>query len=205
MSFLETERLALRRFTAADIDSLVELDSDPAVMRYVTGGVPTPRSFIEKEVLPRFLGSYAAHHGHGVWAAIEKSTGAFLGWFSFRTLRGSDPEEIELGYRLRQTAWGQGYATEGAQALIDKGFRQLGAQRVVASTYQDNLASRRVMDKLGMTLERAYRPTLVDLEAAGTFQVTPDLLWDRDEVEYGLSKEKWERKQAVGHAQERTR
>jgi RimJ/RimL family protein N-acetyltransferase len=165
MNFLEIERLALRRFPPADVDLLVELDSDSTVMRYLRGGAPTPRSLIEQEILPRFLRSYAAHDGHGVWAAIEQAT-----------------DELELGYRLRQAAWGKGCATECARALIDNGFRQLGVRRVIASTYQDNLASRRVIEKLGMTLERTFRPTLADLPAAGTVQISPDLLIEGDVV-----------------------
>ena len=73
--YLETERLLLRRFTPADVENLVELDSDPAVMRYLNGGVPTPRDIIERDILPRFLASYDEMGEFGRWAAIEKATG----------------------------------------------------------------------------------------------------------------------------------
>ena len=63
-------------------------------------------------------------------------------------------DEPELGYRLRRSAWGQGYATEGAAALVDKAFRDHGAQRVVAETMAVHTASRRVMEKLGFTYEK---------------------------------------------------
>jgi len=89
--FLETERLVLRQFTEADVDNLVELDGDPDVMRFVTGGKPTPRDVIETEVLPAFLGYYERFAGYGFWAAIEESTGEFLGWFHFRPAAGSPP------------------------------------------------------------------------------------------------------------------
>ncbi len=154
---LETGRLVLRRFTEADVDHLVALDGDPAVMRYLSGGTPTPREVIERDILPRFLRSYEGSDGFGYWAAIAKATGDFLGWFSFRPRDGVGPGEVELGYRLRRAAWGRGYATEGARALIRKGFAELGVRRVVATTYQDNLASRRVMEKAGMRREAQFR------------------------------------------------
>jgi RimJ/RimL family protein N-acetyltransferase len=195
--YLDTERLTLRRFTGADADNLADLDRDPAVMRFLNGGVPTPREVIAREVLPRFLHSYARHDGYGVWAVIEKATGDFLGWFGFQPRADGDPGEIELGYRLRRSAWGKGYATEGARALIQKGFGELGAQRVVATTYQDNLASRRVMEKTGLRLARTYRLTPADLVAEGDTFVPSQEVWDGDEVEYGLRRADWERQDAA--------
>jgi RimJ/RimL family protein N-acetyltransferase len=118
--FLETERLVLRRFTMANADDLVNLDADPDVMCYITGGVPTSRDEIETEVLPAFLDYYQRYEGFGFWAAVEKATGEFLGWFHFRPAPDAAPGDVELGYRLRKSAWGKGYATEGSRALIRK-------------------------------------------------------------------------------------
>jgi RimJ/RimL family protein N-acetyltransferase len=190
--YLETERMVLRRFTEADVDFLFELDSDPAVMRYLSGGTPTPREVIEREILPRFLRSYEPLDGFGYWAAVEKGSGEFLGWFGFRPANGTDLNEVHLGYRLRQAAWGRGYATEGARSLIRKGFAELGVQRVVATTYEHNLASRRVMEKAGLRLVRSYRLTPADLLAAGTYYATSEDVWDGDEVEFALEKSDWE-------------
>jgi len=190
--YLETERLVLRRFTAADVDHLFDLDSDPEVMRFLNGGTPTPREMIQNDILPAFLRSYERFAGFGVWAVIEKESLDFLGWFGFRPKDAASPDEVELGYRLRQAAWGQGYATEGACALIRKGFTELGVQRVFATTYQDNLASRRVMEKAGLTLVRSYRITAADLLAQGTYYITSEELWDGDDVEYALLKADWE-------------
>src|SRR6266700_2296239 len=153
--FLETQRLVLRQLTLADVDNLVSLDADPEVTRFITGGTPTSRSEIEGEVLPAFLGYYERFAGYGFWAAVEKATGEFLGWFHFRPPQGASPDEAELGYRLRQSAWGKGYGTEGSRALIRKGFTELGVQLVVAATMVVNVASWRVMEKAGLTLERA--------------------------------------------------
>jgi RimJ/RimL family protein N-acetyltransferase len=179
--FLETERLVLRRFTTADVDNLTGLDADPDVMRFVNGGIPTSRDEIENEFLPAFLGYYQRYQEYGFWAAIEKSTGDFLGWFHFRPRDGAAPGQVELGYRLRKSAWGRGYATEGSRALIRRGFTQFGVQRVTAEAMAANTASRRVMEKAGLTLVRTfYQPWP---HTIGSHQVV---------VEYALERADWE-------------
>ncbi len=185
--FLETQRLVLRRFTRADVDNLVELDSDPDVMRYITGGRPTPRAEIERDVLPRFLHYYDRYAGYGFWAAVEKAGGDFLGWFHFRPPEGAEPDVVELGYRLRTMAWGKGYATEGSRALIRKGFAELGVRRVVASTMVVNDGSRRVMEKAGLRLVRTFH------------QPWPDRIEGEEhgDVEYALDRADWERSEAA--------
>lgn len=179
--FLQTERLLLRRITPDDVDDLVGLDADPAVMRYTTGGRPTPRAEIEDERLPRYLRYYEQHPGFGFWAAIERATGAFLGWFHFRPLPDAPPGEIELGYRLHQSAWGQGYATEASRALIHKGFTELGVQRVVASTMTVNVGSRRVMEKSGLRFVRTFMMEWPD-------KIEGD---EQGDVEYALTRAEW--------------
>jgi RimJ/RimL family protein N-acetyltransferase len=180
--FLATDRLVLRRFTIADADNLVSLDADPEVMRFITGGVPTSRTEILDEVLPAFLGYYQRYEGYGFWAAIERETGEFLGWFHFRPRAGAAPGEVELGYRLRKSAWGKGYATEGSRALIRAGFTQFGVQRVVAETMAVNLASRRVMEKAGLTLVRTFHQPW-------PFPIDGDQFGD---VEYALDRAGWQ-------------
>jgi RimJ/RimL family protein N-acetyltransferase len=195
--YLETARLLLRRFTAADVDNLVELDGDPEVMRFLSGGPATPRDVIERDILPRFLRSYEGTAGFGVWAVIEKASGEFVGWLSLRPHEGASLGEVELGYRLRRAAWSRGYATEGSRALIRRGFTELGVRRVVATTYQYNLASRRVMERLGMTHVRSYRLTPEELGDPGTFHSTSQEVWEGDEVEYALEKGEWERREGA--------
>jgi len=156
--FLETDRLTLRRFTEADEENLFELNSDPEVMRFLTGGKPTPRDQVRAAIIPVFLGYYERFEGFGFWAAVETATTQFLGWFHFRpplrdegTAAGWDEEGVaELGYRLRRSAWGKGYATEGSRALIGKGFTEFGVRRVVAETMAGNWGSRRVLEKSGL-------------------------------------------------------
>jgi RimJ/RimL family protein N-acetyltransferase len=185
--FLETEHLILRKFAEADVDNLVELDSDPDVMHFVTGGRPTPREEILTDFLPAFLSYYERFSGYGFWAAVEKPAGEFLGWFHFRPAEGGSPGEVELGYRLRKSAWGKGYATEGSRALIRKGFTELGVQRVLAETMAVHLASRRVMEKAGLTLTRTFHqpwPYVIEGDEHG-------------DVEYALTQSDWAQREAA--------
>jgi RimJ/RimL family protein N-acetyltransferase len=180
-AYLETERLQLRRFTADDADLLVELDADPVVMRFITGGRPTPRAEIETEILPWWLGYYESAPGYGFWAAIEKASSAFIGWFHLRPADDERPDEPELGYRLLASAWGKGYATEGSLALIERAFRELGAERVTAGTMAVNSASRRVMEKAGLRYVRTFHgewPDKIDGDEHG-------------DVEYALTRAEW--------------
>ena len=185
--YLETDRLLLRHVTTADVEQLVALDAHPEVMRYVSGGAPTPRAVIEREILPHWLRYYELFEGFGFWAAVEKSSGEFLGWFEFRPPEGGGPGEVELGYRLRKSVWGKGHATEGSRALIRKGFTELGVRRVVAETMAVNTSSRRVMEKSGLTLERTFHEEWPDpIEGA-----------EQGEVEYALTKADRERHEAA--------
>ena len=194
---LQTKRLILRRFTQADADHLYDLDNDPEVMRYIYSGAPTPREVILNDLLPVFLRYDEGRPGLGFWAAVgktEATAGEFLGWFSFRPSR-DVPGQVILGYRLRRAAWGQGYATEGARALIDKGFSEWGVRRVVATTYEHNLASRRVMEKVGMALVRRFRITPQDILQSDTYHASSVEVWDGDDVEYALDRAGWMRLQ----------
>jgi RimJ/RimL family protein N-acetyltransferase len=186
--FLETDRLVLRRFTVDDADNLLGLDSDPEVMHFVTGGRPTRREEIVTDILPAFLGYYERFAGYGFWAAIEKSTGDFVGWFHFRPRDGSLADQPELGYRLCKSAWGKGYGTEGSRALIRKGFAEYGVRRVFAETMAVHTASRRVMEKAGLTLVRTYhQPSLLKVPG-----------YEQGVVEYAMSRAAWEDQEAAG-------
>ncbi|GAA2258298.1 MULTISPECIES: GNAT family N-acetyltransferase [Kitasatospora] len=182
---LETERLILRRFTPEDVDLLMELDSDPEVMRYLSGGRATPREEVEERILPLYFSYYRRFPALGYWAALERAGGGFLGWFEFRPPDPDRPDEVELGYRLRRPAWGRGYATEGARALIRKGFGEPGVERVFAQTMTVNRGSRRVMEKAGLRYVRTFFadwPEAIDGSEHG-------------EVEYALERAEWHRLQ----------
>jgi RimJ/RimL family protein N-acetyltransferase len=181
-ALLETERLTLRHFTTDDVDNLVELDSDPEVMRYINGGRATPREEIERRELPAFLSYYTRSDGYGFWAAVEKDTGEFIGWFHLRPRADGAADEPELGYRLRRSAWGKGYATEGSRALIEKAFTELGAQRVWAETMVVNTASHRVMEKAGLKYVRTFHADWPE-------KIPGD---EEGDVEYALTRAEWE-------------
>lgn len=152
--YLETERMILRRFNSEDVQNLLDLDSNEEVRRYLL--LPLPPTIEDAE---RTLGYFLAWHEksdrYGYWAAIEKSTGEFAGWFHFRPSR-ENTEEIELGYRLRRDFWGRGLATEVSKALVRKGFEEYCLDAVIATALKANRASIRVMEKIGMKLEQEY-------------------------------------------------
>jgi RimJ/RimL family protein N-acetyltransferase len=185
--YLQTERLILRRFTLDDVDLATELDSDPEVMRYITGGRPTPRDEIRDDYLPSWLAYYERGDRYGFWAAMEKGTDTFIGWFHLRPQPEDPDDEPELGYRLNAAACGQGYATEGSRALIRKAFEELGARRVYATTMVVNVGSWRVMEKAGLRRIREFRqewPYRIEGEEHG-------------DVEYALTRDEWERDSAA--------
>jgi len=185
--FLQTGRLRLRRFTAADAGHLVALDGDPEVMRYLTNGRPTPREVVEGEVLPSILRCYE-HSEAGRWAAEDPADGGFLGWFSLQPPPDGGTAELDLGYRLRSSAWGRGYATEGARALVRKAFADLGTQRVFAQTMAVNTRSRRVMEKAGLRYLRTFHLEWDD-PIPGT---------EHGEVEYELLRAQWLHRETAG-------
>jgi len=188
---LSTNRLRLRSFLASDLGSLVDLDSDPEVMRWLTGGLATSPEVIRSTVLPRFMTYDAVEPAFGYWAAVEKATGSFIGWFGFHPLDAGPRDEVKIGYRLRRSAWGRGLATEGAEALVRMAFEELGVRRVLATTYERNLASRRVAEKLGMRLVRRFRLSAADLAASHTMDGAVGEVWDGEEVEYALEAQVW--------------
>jgi RimJ/RimL family protein N-acetyltransferase len=179
--FFQTDRMTLRRVTKDDIDLFVELDSDPAVMRYLTGGRPTPRTWVETVMLVRVLEEYE-RGVPGRWLAHDRVTGEFLGWFGLDSDT-SPPDARELGYRLKATAWGRGLATEGSLALIEYSFTGLRLRRVWAQTMAVNRGSRRVLEKAGL---RYVRTTHRDFDdpIPGT---------EHGEVEYELLRVEWAR------------
>jgi RimJ/RimL family protein N-acetyltransferase len=143
---LETERLRLTPLTEADLDDLVELDLDPEVRKQIDPhGIILP---LDRAELRTFEWERHVSPG-GFYGARERVGNAFVGWFQLEAAPGRDGE-AELGYRLRRHAWGLGYATEGARALVAHAFDVLGFRRVYAHSLSDNPASIRVMEKVGL-------------------------------------------------------
>jgi RimJ/RimL family protein N-acetyltransferase len=176
---VESARLRLREFTPADADLLVALDSDPEVMRFLTGQ-PTPREEIAEVVLPGMLAVYAGHPGLGTFAAEEKAGGAFVGWFGLQPT--AEASTVDVGYRLKRSAWGKGYATEGTRLLIDYAFTERRVERVVADTMAVNHRSRAVMRRSGLRFARLWHEHFEDPLPGTEF----------GEVEYALDRRTWE-------------
>ena len=143
---LETERLRLTPLSEADLDDLVDLDLEPEVRKFIDPqGIILP---VDRGELRTYEWERHVSPG-GFYGARERVGNAFVG--SFQLEGAPDREgEVELGYRLRRHAWGLGYATEGGRALIAHAFDVLGYQRVYAHSLNDNPASIRVMEKVGL-------------------------------------------------------
>ena len=152
---LETERLRLRQFRTDDLDAYAALCADPIVMEWLHG--PGTREQAETQ-----LASFHDHwteHGFGLWCVTAPPDDTCLGFIGL-AIPEFAPDllpAVEVGWRLARAAWGHGYATEGARAALDVAFGPLGLEHVVSITVVANRRSWRVMEKLGLTLERRDR------------------------------------------------
>ena len=148
MTVLETERLLLRELTAADRPALCAMLQDAEVM-YAYAHVFSDREV--DEWLENQLTRYR-RDGFGLWAAVRKSDGAVIGQCGLTWQQWGDRRVLEVGYLFRRSAWHQGYATEAARACRDYAFSALGAEEVFSIIRDNNLPSRRVAERNGMTV-----------------------------------------------------
>jgi RimJ/RimL family protein N-acetyltransferase len=155
---LLTDRLILRDITEADAELLFELDSDPEVMRYI-GPRPGPDVASYRERIRTVYVPVQAHPWHGIRIVLERTSGAFLGWVFARPAPDSKiaretgwarPDEVEVGYRYRRSAWGRGLATEAAMPLVRIALADPATTAVVACALASNAGSLRVLEKLGL-------------------------------------------------------
>ncbi|MBC7421511.1 MAG: GNAT family N-acetyltransferase [Bdellovibrio sp.] len=157
--YLETKRIILRQFSPQDEDALLDLDSDPEVMKYLTNGKLSNRHDIKKMMARVSALLEHSNDQFGVWVAIEKETNNFIGWFHLFPSQ-DEAENLNilfLGFRLKKIYWGKSYATEVSKALIEKAFNELDAVEVCAQAMKSNLASQNVMTKVGMTFRNQYK------------------------------------------------
>ena len=146
----ETERLRLRTWDLADRAEFVRHLNTPAVLRWL-GGVQDDAA--NTAAFER-LDSYQRDYGHTFWIVERKADGALLGFCGLKRVNSPGapfPGDFEIGWRLREDAWGQGYATEAAIASMELAFGRFGAPHVVAMTVDGNEPSQKVMKKLGMS------------------------------------------------------
>jgi RimJ/RimL family protein N-acetyltransferase len=145
-----TPRLIATRLSADDFDTLCALHRDGAVMATL-GGVRSDertRAYLTQNL------EHWAEHGFGLWIFRDRMSGAFVGRGGLRHVVLDGRSEVEVTYALARDAWGKGFATEIARVSLDVGFRQLALRDIVAFALPDNLASRRVMEKVGFCYER---------------------------------------------------
>lgn len=153
-SWLHTARLSLRRFVPGDLDWLCELYADADVTRYL-GGVKD-RAGVEELFKARILDYYDANPGLGVWMTVERATGDRVGFHLLNNIQGETI--LQVGYALAKPAWGKGYATEMAEAVMRYGFTDLRLPHLVGMASLGNVASHRVLEKIGLRRhgERAF-------------------------------------------------
>lgn len=152
MKILETERLLLRRLVMDDLDALYKLYSDPEVRQYYPEGVLNYEE--TREELEWFLNGHPKHPELGLWATIHKPSGKFVGRCGLLPWTIEGRQEVEIAYLLDKEFWGQGLASEGALAIRDYAFKKLGLPRLVCLIDPKNIASQKVAEKIGMTLEK---------------------------------------------------
>jgi len=143
---IETARLKLRRFTPNDLNDLCEIRADPDVMRYI--GLGKPESIEQVQAALNKILTHWEQHGFGRWAGIDKESDKLIGWSGLSYL--DNTEDVEIGYGIAKSHWGKGLTSEAAAAVIKWGFEDLGLDHIVAIAWPDNVASRRVMDRVGM-------------------------------------------------------
>lgn len=149
---IETERLLIRELLQRDDEGMFEMDSDPEVHHYVEP--ETAKTIEDSKSTIEFIRNQYIENGIGRWAVIEKATNGFVGWLGFKlmkTVLNHHTDFMDFGYRFIKKNWGKGYATEGSKAVLEYGFKQLNYKSVYAMTSVDNLASRKVLEKVGFS------------------------------------------------------
>ncbi|WP_373537302.1 GNAT family N-acetyltransferase [Microcoleus sp.] len=171
---IETPRLYLRQFTPDDLDELYHIYSDPEVMKYLSEGIRN-----REETAVDLFGIIAdwEKHAFGLWAVVNKENNQLIGDGGLRFL--GKTSEVEVGYVLAKAYWGKGLAAEIAGVSLKYGFEVLKTEKIVAVAHTENIASRRVMEKVGMK----YQHNLDDR--------------DRDRVYYSISREIYKSKVVV--------
>lgn len=149
---METPRLYLRQFSSSNSDAelILELNSDKEVLQYIhepmLEDLQHSKEILENIILPQY------QHNLGRWAVHLKENDEFIGWCGLKYVK--EKEEIDLGYRFKKIFWGQGYATEAARNSLDFGFRQLQLKIITGRAHIENIASWKILEKIGMHFTR---------------------------------------------------
>jgi ribosomal-protein-alanine N-acetyltransferase len=167
---INTDRLLLRLFTVNDADLIFKLNKDDKVTRYTHDPINDPehaKQVLEQNILPQY-----ALYNYGRWAVHVKPGLDFIGWcgLKFRP----EKNEVDLGYRLKRSAWSKGYATEAAYACIRYGFEKLKIQKITGRSEPANINSWRVLEKCGLQF---IREEIVDGHLVKTYEISnPSIL-----------------------------
>jgi len=153
MNLPNTKRLTFRHFCKNDIQLIIDLDSDPDVMKYITLGIPRNPDEIQQKYFPRIINSYQSGTYYGIHAAFLINNPTFIGWFQFEPDKQIE-NAIEIGWRLSKNYWNNGYGTEGAKNLIQIG-KSLN-KKLVAKAMIENKASISIMEKCGLKFVKEY-------------------------------------------------
>ncbi|WP_299819303.1 GNAT family N-acetyltransferase [uncultured Roseibium sp.] len=189
--FLQTSRLLLRAWREEDVDPFAEMCADPDVMRYF----PEPLSREKSELLISRCRQKQAKHGFSMSPVEAKAGGEFLGFVGL-----SRPDYVaplpfdpcvEIGWRLKQSAWGKGYASEAARAWLRFGFETIELEEIVAFTIPENFPSQKVMQRIGM--RRDHDGDFLHPSLPRDHPVAPHVL-------YRLSRDDWRNGSDVGES-----
>jgi ribosomal-protein-alanine N-acetyltransferase len=156
---LHTERLTLRAFDSEEITSLESILSDRETIRYFPRQEPWPHEIVEKWVNQHW--QHWQDHGYGWWAIASIQDDQLLGWCGLNILQ--ETGETEVLYLLKRSVWGQGLASEAAQASVDYGFRVVKLEKIVGLVHPENFASQRVLEKCGLRYEKKLQMWGMDL------------------------------------------
>lgn len=146
----ETPRLILRQFTEEDSPLILQLNSDPEIVKYVHEPVLTTEGQAKKIIVDIILPQYKNNLGR--WAIYTKTNNEFIGWCGLKYR--PELNEIDLGYRLKKDAWRKGFATEAAKHTLDHGFNKLHLKLITGRAHIENIASIKVLEKIGMQFGR---------------------------------------------------
>lgn len=148
---IETERLLLRQFTPDDLDTYAaRIFADPDVTRFLPKRDIPPRERAERVL--KYFGEHWQKHGFGDWAVTDKVDAQLIGHCGLNFV--PEAGEVEVEYSLAKAYWGQGIATEAARASVRYGFESLKLERIIALADPQNIASWRVMEKIGLTYQK---------------------------------------------------
>lgn len=166
---IETQRLLLREMTPDDAPALLKVFADAEAMRHY------PAAFDEARMQASVTWNRRSYEprGHGLWSMVLRATGEVVGDCGLVRQQVEGVEEVEVGYHVRRDLWGQGLATEAALGCLRYGFTTLNCRRLVSLIHPLNMPSRRVAEKIGMTLQREVewksQPTcLYEIERGAT-------------------------------------